>query len=228
MRETGLRYWLRAIFTAISAAVFGIVLVVGGFLVGLTIGHPLLAFGLSMLGVVLSLFLAQWFSSSIENTRSDPFALRPRTPWKLCDPELRNYGVWRADFEPGSLDVAGLDDPTCVPQDIERLITDWSHRIGYPYHHCRVLGVAPADAFWVTLDLGAGEPGQRPHHEFGWLRIGVGLAEFRLDPLPQPQAHALVRAIRDFKAGGIASSPRRALEIAQARNEPMWDRWIDD
>jgi hypothetical protein len=240
MRETGLRYMLRAILRGIGAAVFGMVLVVGGFLVGLTIGHSILAFGLSMLGVVLSLFLAQWFSSSLQDTPNDPFALRLRTSWKLCDPDLRNSGVWRADLEPGSLDAAGLDDPTRVRQDIERLIADWSYRIGYPYYHCRVTGVEPAVApkarspndgsrtFRVTLDLGGGEPGERPHQEFGWLCIGVGLAEFQLEPLLQPQARAFARAIRDFKVDGIDISLLPTFEIAQARNEPMWDRWIDD
>jgi len=141
MRETGMRYRRRATLTRLGAAVFGIV--VGGFVASLTIVHPLLAFGLPMLGLVLSLFVAQWFSSSLQGTRNDPFALRLRTSWKLCDPDLRNSGVWRADLEPGSPDVAGLDDPTRVRQDIERLITDWSHRIGYPYYHCRVTGSSP-------------------------------------------------------------------------------------
>ena len=138
-----------AIFAGIGAAVFGIVLVVGGFLVGLTIGYPLLAFLLPMLGVVLSLFLAQWFASSLEDTRDDPFALRPRTSWRLCDPELRNYGVWRADFDPGSLDVVGLDDPTCVRRDIERL-----NRNGLPQDRSYPAGarVVAGSRLWVTIE----------------------------------------------------------------------------
>ena len=69
------------------------------------------------------------------------------------------------------------------------------------------------------------EPGQRPHQEFGWLCIGVGQAEFQLEPMPQPQS--FVRAIRDFKVDGIDISLLPTFEIAQGRNEPMWDRWID-
>jgi hypothetical protein len=55
----------------------------------------------------------------------------------------------------------------------------------------------------------------------------VGLAEFQLEPLPQPQAQAFVRAIRDFKVDGIDISLLPPFEITQGRNEPMWDRWTD-
>jgi hypothetical protein len=247
MRATGLRHWLRLIFTGLGAAVFAVCLVVGGFLAGLTLGHPLLAFGLPILGAVLSLCLAQFFSLSLEPREprgDDPFAARPRTSWKLCDPDLRNSGVWRAGLGPGSPDVAGLDDPTRIREVVEHLIADWSQRIGWPYLGCRVVRVVPAGGpkarplgssddrartYRVTLDLGGGEWDVPTRHESGRLRIGPGLAEFQLEPAPESQYRAPDpdRAYRDLEADGMASPSPPIVDAIRARTDPMWDRWLD-
>jgi hypothetical protein len=236
MREISLLDGLGLVVRGIAAAVIAVTLVVGGFVAGLSAGHPVLAFGLPILGGVLSLFLVQGMSESDEDSGDDPFTAPPGISWRLCDPELRNSGVWRAQFERAALDVAALDDPARSRREVERLIKDWSFRIGYHYRVVRVDRVTDAKArssragddrwrtYRVTLDIGGGEPGERAPRQRGRLRIGDGLAEFQLDP-PQPHRHAPDQERLDVKMPDLDHATPPA--VVGARGEPMWDRWLD-
>jgi len=150
--------------------------------------------------------------------------------------------VWRAQFGPELLDVAGFDDPTRMRQDVERLIADWSYRIGWPYLGCRVASVVPVGVpkvysfataddqsrvYKITLDLGGGEPGERTPTEIGWLRISADMTEFQLEPRARTQERAPAGESHDWNAGEIDIVAPATAGAAQRLNEPMWDRWLD-
>ncbi len=175
-----------------------------------------------------------------------------RTPWRLVDPRLSHWGVWRAELGRLPVGVAGFRDDRQVKAYIHKLLDDWSFRSargGYPVKISRP--VSP----WLS-PFGDGPKGWKVYRvtledevmrRTGWLRLGAGWAEFQLQPDPterrllelldddplalkgEPRLADVMREILDEdKAASqpvAEPAPRRDPYLGQ--HHPMWDRWID-
>lgn len=246
MRSHGIRYWVIRIVvrgvSAITAVVVGLFLVVGGFLAGLQLGHPLAGLALPLLGTVLALFVAQSLSSVPRDDQEDPFAPRTRTVWRLCDPQLRNTGVWRADVDSSLGKLVEHGEPALLRHAIELLVQDWAYRIGH-YHGGRIVEVMPASApkpwsasvpehrstsldYRITVAFDGSEPGWLPRLATGWMHLGSRLAEFQLEPQQQLQ-DTLGPTFAVDTAKDLDPPRRAASDVPPATRGPMWDRWLD-
>lgn len=168
--------------------------------------------------------------------------LEPKTTWRLRDPQLSDWGVWRAEIVSYPHGVEGFGDDKLVGKYVCSLIRDWSIRSGWPYLGCRVRQVSRAapgvtgtfpivsesEALYsVTLDI----------HEVlkrAWLRFGDGFAEFQLEPDPirrsiPPDAHRRKRVILRLARELPESKPLavRGQPPGLAGPHPLWDRWLD-
>lgn len=177
-----------------------------------------------------------------EEPREDLISERPRTLWRLVDPELRNSGVWRAEWGLTSLDLAELSDPERMRQHVERLVADWSWYSGSPYlgsHPARVVPENVANrptsgaaddrvrSFRVPFDWAAlDELGRFLPSNGGLLRVGEHFTEFQLDP-PRPRRRLFARDIDDVKASAVDHSSPAPVVAAPSRHHSMWDRWLD-
>jgi hypothetical protein len=166
----------------------------------------------------------------------------PQTNWRLCDPQLSTWGVWRTEIEYDPSVIDGTGDFRVIRESIHGLIRDWSFRSGWPYLGCRVLHVARTDArtagpfsfapelsnvYQITLGVGQGR-------ERGWIRFGDGFVELQME---RPAWSHAARLMADSHQSVIAPEPfdvhadesEEAYESATvlAGSHPLWDRWID-
>jgi hypothetical protein len=237
------RPWLLELIVGLGAAVIAVCLVVGSLAASLALHHPLVAFALPILAVVLSLLIAQSLSSTTCDTQDDPFTVHFQRIWRLRDPSLGNASLWRTDFDSATLNLTDLDDPQLMRPTIDRLIDDWSIRIGYPYDHCpvvRVLEVGTARPhrsrssnvrprwYRVTIEPRGDEPGERKLRETGLLCISPDHAEFQLVPPTRPHRRALtVRRDSDKFSLHDVEPITRFRASARPADHTMWDRWLD-
>jgi hypothetical protein len=166
----------------------------------------------------------------------------PRTTWRLCDPQLSTWGVWRTEIARDLPGIDGTGDFRVIRESIRGLIRDWSFRSGWPYLGCRVLHVARTDprtagpfsfvpelskVYQITLGVGQGR-------ERGWIRFGDGFVEIQLEPPAWSQGAIL---IADSQGSVIApgpfdvhadesEEPHESMAVV-AGIHPLWDRWLD-
>lgn len=168
----------------------------------------------------------------------------PRTPWRLVDPRLSHWGVWRADIGRLPVEIGTFRyDHRQVKAYIRKLLDDWSFRSARGGGVVEISRpVAP-----ILSPFGDGPKGWRVYRitlddgtarRTGWLRLGAGRVEFQLQP--NPDERRLLEPIEDGPILGrgerrLADVMQELLEEEQAlrrdpfvdQHHPMWDRWID-
>jgi hypothetical protein len=200
-------------------------------------------------------FLLFWLSlrfSAAMRPMHDEFVPAP-TPWRLVDPTLSHWGVWRAELRRMPVEINRFRaNHRQVQEYIQKLLGDWSWksaRGGGVVHISRP--VAPASspfgdgpkgwkAYRVTLDDGL-------VRRTGWLRLGAGWAEFQLqrnaadwlisDALgevapPRGRGERLAHDMRKALEENVQIARRATAPVVRhdplpGHQHPMWDRWID-
>ncbi len=112
--------------------------------VSLAAVNPRSAFVVFLISSPVWLYLAGlWIA--IPNT--DPSAHRgflddPQgpTPWRLVDPDLSHWGVWRAELGSRAIEVQGRGDRKLVKRFIQKIMDDWSRRSSRGGRVIRIFG----------------------------------------------------------------------------------------
>src|SRR4051794_39661484 len=93
--------------------------------------HPALVMASVPLLATFALVAAQALSS-MEGQEDDlQVGTEARTTWRLIDPELWKWGVWRAKLRPAALANGPSADLGPGEDDLRRLIGDWAHQNGW-------------------------------------------------------------------------------------------------
>jgi hypothetical protein len=205
-------------------------------------------------GFLLMLWLALRASAAFKPLDNSPPHSPSPTPWRLIDPSLSHWGVWRADLGRLAIETAGpRANHRQIKAYIRTLLDDWSRRsarggrvveISRPVTPLRSpFGEGPNGwkVYRIALDDGL-------LRRTGWLRFGRGWVEFQLQRHPSEREllkappryrrssldieTRLVRIDREILEGEDAAEGP-GVEIPVTRNpflnrdHPMWDRWID-
>jgi len=228
-------------FSRLLLALFAGVLAAGWFIAAIGSGiHPLVIFGSIPIVSVFALLAASALSSPHAQA-DDPLADHyPRTTWRLTDPQLWKWGVWRAEIKSVPPGIDGFGDHRLVEEYVRGLISDWSFRSGY--FGCRVLRVFPVSPRttcplpfvpeWrkvYRVTLGVGEV-----LEHGWMCFGDGFAEFQLEANARMSAIPLMANVQTQVISGKSpeaenAEPKEDRERTPtlAGPHPLWDRWFD-
>jgi len=215
--------------------------------------NPLVVLGLSAVLVFLILTAARAISGTSQ-PRRDPFGEPSHpTPWRLCDPGLSHWGVWRADLGQLPLEIAAFGDQSQVETYIHKLLDDWSFRSARGGRVVRIskpvspkvspFGDGPRG--WKVYRITLEDSVQR---RTGWLRFGAGWMEFQLqrneaerttifELFPDVQLSLeSKRRLADLNLKGLEEPRVQSEPIAEpaairnpflTEHHPMWDRWLD-
>ena len=153
----------------------------------------------------------------------------PPVPWRLCDPQLSHWGVWRAELEQLPEAIEGFRNRKQVKQFIRTIMSDWSTRSARGGWVVRISkpvpptkspfedGLNALEMYRITLE------DHLEHRSTGWLRFGEGWVEFQLCKSPNefvffPDAHE------------TPEKPERANSLtlrSLSDWDPLWDPWLD-
>jgi hypothetical protein len=227
--------WFRSILTALTAVVLSIVLLIGWLFLVLEYRiHPFIVLASIPVLAFAILSIGQALSKTIEP--EEEVAFRPSwstIPWRLHDPMLSTFGLWRAEVRSHPLGLDEFEDRKQVGRYAASLLRDWSLRAGYPFYHSRVLRVSKADpkegspfgtrpesgtVFRVILDAGTW---RYP----GWIRFGDRFVEFQLER--DVRQSAIPAESCEPEASQKAKAPEFGLAVVRPEMQPLWDRWLD-
>jgi hypothetical protein len=235
MLRHGERTWLGHILVALAAIFTCVFLFMGWvvlaiFAMGNNI-HPIAVMATIPVVAYLILRTARAFDASGESGREDPFTPFAGTVnWKLRDPMLSTFGVWRADVKCHPTDIDGFDNRKMVNDYIRCLVHHWSIRSAWP---CKVLRLAPAKER-MSQTSGAGSRAKAYQITLadqwdgirrGKLCLGDGFAEFQVEAF-RPQEFPAEEPVD-------VDDPKRfaTREFSHASSDTMtdslWDRWLD-
>jgi hypothetical protein len=150
---------------------------------------------------------------------------RPVTPWRLCDPQLSHWGVWRADLGRFPPEIDGFRNRRAVEEFIRKVLLDRTRTSARGNAPVRRIKAMPLE----TSPFGYVPNGWKVYRVFledgdsGWFRFGAGWVEFQLSRNPtDPMLRGHIPE-NVLKANAAGPAPLR-LSIDP---EPMWDRWLD-
>jgi hypothetical protein len=229
--------------------------VVGWLVAAISAGvHPLFIMGMIPILALSALMAANVLSAPNGRGDEPPPQSYPQTEWKLIDPQLSTWGIWRADLRvPPHVDKRSGDNRPSE-EYVRRLIRDWSLRGGYPFqglcadgHSLRIdrvdptrVGLEPSGSdgqaiycriTWEVVEWG--EPGRRWRWS-GWLRLGQDYAEFRLETDGQGRTAPSMSDDEDATIAQDSLKSDRA-EVAGdsgpaqlfSGQHPLWDQSLD-
>jgi hypothetical protein len=151
------------------------------------------------------------------------------TSWRLVDPDLSHWGVWRAELRKRGPEVQRRGDRKLVKKFIRTIMEDWSRRSSRGGHVIRIFGELSRLGELFDEDLRSYKVYHltlRDHfgvRRSGYFWLGEDWAEFQLVPN---------RGDRDWREMHVRSiDPVRLARAIQVRPspaaDPMWDRWLD-
>jgi hypothetical protein len=146
-------------------------------------------------------------------------------PWRLCDPELSHWGVWRADTGRFPPEIDGFKDSRRVAEFIREALVHWRQKSARGGSVIQRVQSVPSELGpfgssaegWkvcrVTFDDGSD----------GWFRFGAGWVEFQLSQTPSDVllSHPISEKLVVGKAEDSVDDERRSDP------DPVWDRWLD-
>ncbi len=166
------------------------------------------------------------WSRRVPNQPSDSVGT---TPWRLCDPALSHWGLWRADLGPLPPEVEGFRNRAVVKKYIQKLLDDWALRSARGGRAIRIFGE-------LTRSRGPFEddsPGSKVYRitlkdddktrRTGWLRLGTGWVEFQVERSRREPGWYREITYQTESAGPPLTADRRVSSPL----DPMWDRWLD-
>jgi len=251
---TDVRRALRTAIAAFGLGVWSVALVLGLLFSAIELKvNPLVVVGLAAVLVFFMLTAAQAISETSRLGR-DPFDEPSRpTAWRLCDPRLSHWGVWRADLGQLPPQIAGFGDHRQVERYIHKLLEDWSQKSARGGRVVRIskpvspklspFGDGPRG--WKVYRIALEDSELR---RTGWLRFGAGWAEFQLErnetertTFQELFADAEISLkgdvrLADLDLKSLEGDLERSEAIAEAaanrnpamgQDHPMWDRWLD-
>ncbi len=189
---------------------------------------------LAFLATAAVTFLIVWSAHPVASPKvqvpthfwSDPHFT---TPWRLCDPTLSHWGLWRADLPRLPDDLESAHGRPLVKKYIQKLMDDWSRRSARGGSAIRIFG----ELSRTRGPFGGDRPGGKVYlitlldasevRRTGWLRLGPDWVEFQL--VPDRRERNLHRGV--FYETEMSSSAIPALPARSFQFDPMWDRWLD-
>jgi hypothetical protein len=200
---------------------------------GMSIGVDFRAILATMPFVVVLVMLAASAASARSSSDAEVEAASrgfgpegPVTRWRLCDPQLSHWGVWRADLGRFPPEIDGFRSRRAVKEFIRKVLLDRTRTSARGNGLLQRVKAMPSE----LSPFGDGPKGWKVYRVFledgdtGWFRFGAGWVEFQLSRKPTDAVLLLGDSSREVLKG---NSRRPTHPRLSSDPEPMWDRWLD-
>jgi hypothetical protein len=191
---------------------------------------PLVILAAALLPVVLYLILslAERFDAAPEPAEDDPLTgSAAMADWRLCDPMLSTFGVWRAEVVRYPADIADFQNARLVHEYVRQLVRLWSIRSAWPCEVERVcrenLRNPPSIYHWRVYRVILVDQWDKIRR--GRFRFGVGYVEFQVETVRPEELPSNERVVIEESKQLVTAELFNAH--TQPTVDPLWDRWLD-